>query len=104
MRLLIALTTTAAGYDAALLARTLVEEQLVACVNIVERVTSIYRWENRVHEESEKLLIMKTTADRIDALRNRLGDLHPYDVPEFLVLPVEGASEAYETWLVGATR
>lgn len=104
MKPVIALTTTAADYDAASLARTLVEEQLAACVNIVESVTSIYRWENQVHEEGEKLLIMKTTSDRVDALRDRLLDLHPYDIPEFLVLPVEGASEAYETWLVGATR
>jgi periplasmic divalent cation tolerance protein len=81
-----------------------VEERLVACVNIVERVTSIYRWENRVHEEGEKLLVMKTTTDRVDALHDRLLNLHPYDVPEFVVLAVDRVSEKYESWLVESTR
>ena len=104
MNPLIALTTTAADYDASLLARTLVEEQLVACVNIIDRVTSVYRWENRIHEDGEKLLVMKTTTDRVDALRDRLTDLHPYDVPEFVVLPVDRISEKYESWLIESTR
>jgi periplasmic divalent cation tolerance protein len=100
----VALTTTAADYDAALLARTLVEEQLVACVNVVDRITSIYRWENSIHEDGEKLLVMKTTTDRLDALRDRLMDLHPYDVPEFIVIPVTEASAQYERWLIESTR
>lgn len=102
MSAVIVLTTTAADYDAAALARTLVEERLVACVNIIDRVTSVYRWENRVVEEGEKLLLMKTTGARVGALREALLTRHPYDVPEFVVLPVESMSEAYGMWLTGA--
>ena len=97
----IVLTTTGPGFDAHALARTLVEAKLAACVNIVPRVDSIYQWDGRVVEDIEQLLIIKTTDARVDALRERLFALHSYEVPEFVVLPIAGTSEAYGAWLIG---
>ena len=81
------------------IARTLVDERLAACVNIVPGVRSIYRWEGRIEEEAEVLLIAKTRADRCDALAGRVRQVHPYAVPEVLALPVAGGSEPYRAWV-----
>ena len=86
----------------ATLARALVEEHLVACVNVVPGVQSIYWWEGSVQEESEVLLIMKTLARRVDALTARVEALHPYDVPEVVAVDVAGGSTAYLEWVAGA--
>jgi periplasmic divalent cation tolerance protein len=94
----VVLTTLGADADAAALARTLVEERLAACVNVLPVMTSVYRWKDAIEQEREQQLVIKTTAGRIDALRARLGQLHPYELPEFLVLPA-GASEAYLSWI-----
>lgn len=91
---------TAPDADAgAQIGRALVAERMVACVNLVPRVRSIYRWEGRVEEEDEVLLLIKTRADRLDAVRERVVALHPYDVPEVLALPVAGGSAAYLEWV-----
>jgi periplasmic divalent cation tolerance protein len=95
----IVLTTVAADFDARPLARALVEQRLAACVNIVAGVTSIYRWKGQVEEEGEQLLVIKTLEANVDALRNELLARHPYEVAEFLVLPVGSTSEAYGAWL-----
>ena len=97
--LVIVLTTLGADADAAELARTLVEHRLAACVNIVGDVTSIYRWKDAVEQDEEQLLVIKTTAELVDALQARLRELHPYELPEFLVVPVTGGSEGYLAWL-----
>lgn len=81
------------------LARELVEERLAACGNVVPGLVSIYRWEDEVQRDDEVLVIIKTRRDRLDALRERVEDLHPYEVPEFLALPVERAHEAYARWV-----
>ena len=99
MNAVVVLTTVGASFDAAALARTLVEQRLAACVNIVDAVRSIYRWKNAVEDEREQLLIIKTTSGRVDALREALFALHPYDVPEFVVLEA-GAGGAYAEWLM----
>lgn len=96
------LTTVAGDFDARALARELVEARVAACVNILPAVQSVYRWEGRVTEDSEQLLLIKTTAERVDALREELFRRHPYDVPEFVVLPVAGISDAYGAWLAGS--
>ena len=85
------------------LVRTLVAERLIACGNVVEGVTSIYRWQGVVEEATECLGVLKTTADRIPAVERRLADLHPYDVPELVVLSVEGGSPDYLAWVRGST-
>ena len=96
------LTTLAADVDAAALGRTLVAERLAACVNVLPVMTSVYRWQGRVEEEREQQLVIKTGADRVAALAARLRELHPYEVPEFLVLPVSDGSDAYLRWLRGS--
>ena len=81
------------------LARHVVGERLAACVNIVEGITSIYRWEGAVEEAGEVLLIMKTTADRYEALESAIRSRHPYDVPEILAIPVAAGLDQYLSWL-----
>jgi periplasmic divalent cation tolerance protein len=83
------------------LARTLVGERLAACINVVPGVRSIYRWQGAVEEDDEVLLVAKTRSDRVDALTQRVRELHPYDLPETLALPAVGGSAAYLEW-VGA--
>jgi len=96
--LALVLTTLGADADAAALARTLVEERLAACVNVVPGMTSIYRWKDNVEQEREQQLLIKTTAGRVEALAARLRELHPYELPEFIVLDVS-ASAAYGAWV-----
>lgn len=81
------------------LARTVVNERLAACVNLLPGVRSIYRWEGGVEESEEVLLLLKTRDDRVDTLRRRVVSLHPYDVPEFVVLPIEGGLDRYLDWI-----
>lgn len=97
-RLAVVLTTLGAGADAAALARTLVEERLAACINILPPMTSVYRWKGRLEEDHEQQLLIKTTPDRVAALEARLRELHPYELPEFIVLEAT-ASAAYGVWV-----
>jgi len=98
----IVLTTMAANADAAALARTLVEERLAACVNILPVMTSVYRWQGRIEQEPEQQLLIKTASNRVAALEQRLRELHPYEVPEVLVIDVSGGGAAYLAWVHGA--
>lgn len=100
MKLAVVLTTVGADFDARELARTLVELRLAACVNIIERVQSIYRWEGSVTEDGEQLLIIKTAEERTAALREELFRRHPYSVPEFVVLRIDDVSDSYGAWLL----
>ncbi len=86
------------------LASTLVEERLAACVNILPAVTSVYRWEGAVTTDEETLLVIKTAADRVDALTARVEELHPYKVPEIAVLEVCGLNNSYAHWVNVMTR
>lgn len=81
------------------LCRTLVEEGRIACANILPGVRSLFRWEGEVARETEALAILKTSGERTGALQRRVLELHPYDIPEFLVLPVREGSEEYLAWL-----
>ena len=96
----VALVTAPDEATAARLARTLVEERLVACANIVPGIRSIYRWQGAVEDDQEVLLLLKTQAARCAALASRVRDLHPYSVPEVLVLPVVTGSNAYLDWVI----
>lgn len=100
MKPVIVLTTVAADFDAGTLAQSLVEMRLAACVNIVEKVRSIYRWEERVTEDAEQLLVIKTADERVAALREELFRRHPYAVPEFVVMPIGETSDAYGAWIL----
>ncbi len=84
------------------LGRTLVEEQLAACVNVTTPVQSIYRWQGAVHEEREVLCIVKTTQDRFDALKARVLALHTYEVPEIIALPIVDGHAAYLEWVASS--
>ncbi len=99
----LALVTAPDAETGANLARALVEERLAACVNLVPGVRSIYRWEGALEDESEVLLVLKTRAERAAALTERIVDLHPYDVPEVLLLPLDGGSDAYLDWVCRET-
>jgi periplasmic divalent cation tolerance protein len=99
----IVLTTLAADADARRIARTLVEEQLAACVNILPPMTSVYRWQDRIAEDREQQLVIKTSAERLGALQARLLALHPYETPELLVLEADGAA-AYAAWIGQTTE
>lgn len=89
---------------AASLARALIDEQLAACVNVVPGVRSFYRWEGRVEDDAEVLLIVKTSADRTAALADRVKALHPYDVPEVVALDVAEGSADYLDWVRAESR
>ena len=99
---LVVLSTLPTADKAAEIARALVEEQLAACVNIVPAVRSIYRWQGATQDDSEALAIIKTTRDRYDALARRVLQLHPYELPELIVLPLEGGHPAYLAWVAGS--
>lgn len=86
------------------LAEMLVNEQLAACVSRLPGVHSTYRWEGSVTTEREELLLIKTRAGCFDALRGRLLELHPYDVPELIAVPVSHGHAAYLDWVRHSTR
>ncbi len=85
------------------LATTLVNEKLAACVNIIPSVWSVYHWQGTVEKAVENLLIIKTSEERLDELMDRLRELHPYDLPEIIALPVETGLPEYLRWVVEIT-
>ena len=85
------------------LATTLVSEKLAACVNIMPSVWSVYHWQGAVEKAVENLLIIKTSEGRLDELMDRLRELHPYDLPEIIALPVETGLPEYLRWVVETT-
>ena len=100
----IVLSTLPSPEKAAEIARVLVEEQLCACVNLVPSVRSIYRWEGKVSDEVETLAIIKTLRSRSAELSARLVSLHPYEVPEVIVLPLVGGHAPYLAWIADNVR
>lgn len=95
----VALVTAPDADTATYIARTLVEEQLAACCNILPQVRSIYRWQQAVEQADEVLVIVKTTAARFDAMRERILELHPYDLPEIIATAVTDGHEPYLEWV-----
>ncbi len=104
MAVVLVFSTFGTESTAATVARTLVDEQLAACVNIVGSIKSIYRWQGELHEDREVLAILKTTDDRLDALRARLIALHPYELPEVVALPVAGGHAPYLAWVAASVN
>ncbi len=100
---LLVLVTIGSEEEAARLARTLVEERLAACGNIVGRIRSIYRWQGEVHDEPEALILFKTTVERFEQLRTRVVALHPYQVPEVVALPLVAGHAPYLEWITENT-
>ena len=94
----IVLTTIGAETDALSLVRTLVDERLAACANVLPAMVSVYRWKGSVEQEKEHQVIIKTSSDRLPALETRVRQIHPYELPEFLVLDASGGA-AYLAWV-----
>ena len=101
--LILILTTMPDDDRADALARTLVDERLAACVNVHGPMMSTYRWKGAVEREAERQIVIKTARERRTAVESRLRELHPYDLPEFVVIDA-GASEAYAAWVSGETK
>lgn len=85
------------------IAETVVSERLAACVNIVPGLTSIYRWEGQIQREVELLLLIKTRQEIYSLLEARIRELHPYQVPEIIALPIQTGSVAYLDWIADST-
>jgi periplasmic divalent cation tolerance protein len=97
------LTTFPADADAPAFARRLVELRLAACVNLLPIMESVYRWEGQIEQEQERQIVIKTTTVRVPALWEGVRDLHPYDIPEFVVLPIVDGNDAYLRWIGEST-
>ena len=95
---------TAPGEDeAASIARALVDERLVACVNIIPAVRSIYRWQGTVEDEKETVLIMKTVDAKVSAVTQKIKSLHSYDCPCVVALDIDGGNDDFLEWIAGET-
>jgi periplasmic divalent cation tolerance protein len=101
---LLVFVTTGSSEEAEKIAEALVQERLAACVNIVPAITSIYRWQGEVHRDSEVLLIAKSRPELFDSLAARVKELHSYEVPEVIALPIVVGSEAYLNWIDEAVK
>ena len=86
------------------MAENVVAARLAACASILPGVTSVFWWDSEIQKSNEVLMVMKTPADRVDALISHAAELHPYDVPELLALPVESGLPAYLDWVAGECR
>jgi periplasmic divalent cation tolerance protein len=100
----IVLTTLAEDADCDAFAGTLVREHLAACVNVLPPMHSTYWWKGNLERDNERQIVIKTTAIRLDELQARIRDLHPYELPELLVLRVDGGADAYLDWMSEVTR
>jgi periplasmic divalent cation tolerance protein len=101
---IVVLITAPGEEDAARIAKALVEERLAACVNIVKGVRSIYRWKDEVFDEPECLMLVKTVSDNFERLQARVRELHGYEVPEIIALPVVKGFREYLDWVEENTR
>jgi periplasmic divalent cation tolerance protein len=99
----IVMTTTDSYEEAEMIARSLLEKRLAACVQI-QSVDSFYRWNGEIGRDAEKLLFCKTADDRFEALRDAILALHSYETPEIVRVPITGGLDRYLTWLVAETR
>lgn len=100
---IVVLVTAGTEEEAACIARTLVEERLVACANVVPAIRSIYRWREKVNDDREVLLVLKTRRELFTALEGRVRELHSYEVPEVIALEVSEGSAPYLEWLLRET-
>lgn len=94
----IALNTCGSAAEAEKVASALVERNLAACVNVLPGVRSFYRWQGKIEDDPEHLLVIKTSEEKLAALEAAITELHSYDCPELVVLPVAGGSKAYLDW------
>jgi periplasmic divalent cation tolerance protein len=100
----IVLTTAGSEDEAHKIAHYLVEQKLAACVNMIPRIESIYRWQGKVESSQEWLLTIKTDAGKFTAVRDAIGKLHSYDLPECIAVNVEDGSSEYLQWLADSLK
>lgn len=103
-RATLVMVTAASEEQALSIARALVEERLAACVNLVGPVRSIYRWQGKVQDDREHLMIIKTRASMVARLARRVKELHSYEVPEVIAIPIAAGSKPYLEWLFESTE
>jgi len=96
---IVVLSSCDSEQQASLIARHLVEKRVAACVNIVNGMRSVYRWQGKIEDTPEILLVIKSRRDLLPALRAEIGKLHSYEVPELIAIPIVDGSEAYLGWL-----
>jgi periplasmic divalent cation tolerance protein len=100
---IVVLTTVASDEEAVKLVRELLDRRLIACGTLFPGARSLYRWQGKVADEQEVVILLKTRSARLDSLRTAFGELHPYKVPELLAIPVEGGLEKYLEWINAET-
>ncbi|HEY4130973.1 MAG TPA: divalent-cation tolerance protein CutA [Gemmatimonadaceae bacterium] len=100
---IVVLTTVASDEEAVTFVRTLLERRLIACGTLLPAARSLYRWQGKIADEREVVVMLKTRGARLDSLRAAFAELHPYKVPELLALPVEAGTEKYLEWINGET-
>ncbi len=100
----IVLVTAGSEEEAAKIGRTLVEDKLAACANIIPRIRSIYSWKGEIYDEQESLMLIKTQTPLFAALKSRIRELHGYEVPEIIAFPIAQGLQEYLEWVVAETR
>jgi periplasmic divalent cation tolerance protein len=100
---IVVFTTVASDEEAVKFVRALLDRRLIACGTLYAGARSLYRWQGKVADEREVVVMLKTRSGRLDSLRTAFAELHPYKVPELLALPVEAGSEKYLEWINGET-
>ena len=103
-RYAIVLTTAGSEEQATTLARELVERRLAACVNIVGQVCSVFRWKGEIHEDEERLLVIKTAVDLFPEVRKAVRELHSYETPEVVMFPLADGDPEYLNWLAEGVK
>ena len=103
MSAIVVIVTASNEEEAAKIGKALVDERLAACANIVPKIRSIYRWEGKVQDDPEALMLIKTTEDMFEALTARVKELHSYSVPEIIALPIGAGASDYLSWIEEST-
>jgi periplasmic divalent cation tolerance protein len=98
---IVVLSTCGSEEEAVRIAKQLVEEHVAACVNLIPRIRSIYRWQGKVEDSTEWMLVIKTSRERFEAVRTLIAAAHSYELPELLALPVADGSSEYLAWIDG---
>ena len=96
---LLGMTTTGKEEDAVRLAKELVERRLVACANVLPKIRSFYHWKNKLCDDSEWLIFMKTKEEKVELIKTALKELHSYEEPELIFIPISSGSETYLKWI-----
>ncbi|MEE8343500.1 MAG: divalent-cation tolerance protein CutA [Gammaproteobacteria bacterium] len=100
----VVLCTVPTGDIAAQIARELVQRRLAACVNVIPGITSVYRWKGSITTDAEQLLVIKTSSSLMDSLQQAIQELHPYELPEIIAVPIVGGLPAYLAWINECTK